>query len=95
MDLLRQSCLLVFLFVIFFQIHDVNAVPMVAYRVGNQQRLSPVMVPVSSTVMPVDLLEKHRSYDERLKPSINQPKAEFRKSKREKTESFFWPLKLY
>ena len=53
------------------------------------------MVPVSSTVMPVDLLEKHRSYDERLKPSINQPKAEFRKSKREKTESFFWPLKLY
>jgi hypothetical protein len=54
-----------------------------------------VMVPVSSTVMPVDLLEKHRSYDERLKPSINQPKAEFRKSKREKTESFFWPLKLY
>ncbi|EFX83395.1 hypothetical protein DAPPUDRAFT_301973 [Daphnia pulex] len=99
MDLLRHSRLVAFLFVsiISFQIHEANAVPMVSYRVGNQLRLSPVLVPVSSTVMPVDLMKtKHRSYDERLTPTLaNQPKAEFRKSKREKTESFFWPLKLY
>lgn len=48
------------------------------------------MVPVSSTVMPVDLQER----DGASYAALRLPKSELRKTKRAKTESSFWLLKF-
>ncbi|KAK4035775.1 hypothetical protein OUZ56_027858 [Daphnia magna] len=89
MKLLQYTCLVVSLVIISTGMHDVAAVPMVVYKVGNQLRLNPV----SSTVMPVDLFEK-RHDGGRASSSVNEPRADYRKTKREKTQSYFWQLIL-
>lgn len=53
------------------------------------------MVPVSSTVMPVDLSERHSSIDDKTRNVDPLPKPEYRKMKRDKTESSFWLLHLF
>ncbi|KAI9552094.1 hypothetical protein GHT06_022431 [Daphnia sinensis] len=93
MELFQYTCLVVSLVIISAGMYDVAAVPMVVYKVGNQLRLNPVLVPVSSTVMPFDLLEK-RHDSRRASSSVNEPRAEYRKAKREKTQSYFWQLTL-